>query len=190
MNKNEFVIVTKQIKKIELNSVGLISLKKSAVCTVYFIGKDISIKVKEKDLQVIDIYKTGKGFDRKICNICHILKPMECFGNNQTDAKGNFTTRPSCKDCRKNIDGVSLLKDEKTKMDAMKPQKGSIFICPVCEKRSIVGVTANLVRDHNHNTGKARDWLCDSCNTGLGRFKDDREVFKKIIEYLEKFDNN
>lgn len=30
-------------------------------------------------------------------------------------------------------------------MDKIAPPKGSIFTCPICEKRSIVGVTANLV---------------------------------------------
>ncbi len=65
-----------------------------------------------------------------------------------------------------------------------KPEK--YFECPICGKGSIPGITANLVIDHDHETGKARDWLCDSCNTGLGRFKDKIELLEIAIEYLKK----
>ena len=72
-------------------------------------------------------------------------------------------------------------------MDMIKPPKHSIFICPICEKRTIVNITANLVRDHDHQTGMGRDWICDSCNTGLGRFKDNIKFFERIIQYLKRF---
>jgi len=51
---------------------------------------------------------------------------------------------------------------------------------------TIVGITANLVRDHDHETGKGREWICDSCNTGLGRFKDDTKFLERVIEYLKR----
>jgi len=54
---------------------------------------------------------------------------------------------------------------------------------------SIVGVTANLVKDHDHTTGMAREWICDSCNTGLGRFKDNLKLLEKVIVYLKKYTN-
>ena len=82
---------------------------------------------------------------------------------------------------------MPLRKEEKKNIDAKAPKRHSIFTCPICEKTTIVGVTANLVRDHDHTTGIAREWICDSCNTGLGRFHDDVKFFRKIIEYLEKF---
>jgi len=134
------------------------------------------------------VSKTGKPHQFKICNVCHVLKEdLVDFEINQTDAKGRKTTRPSCRDCRKQIDGVALKGAEKKKLDAIRPQH--FFICPICEKGSIPGVTANLVRDHDHDTGKARDWLCDSCNTGLGRFKDNIEFIEKAISYLRKHSN-
>jgi RNase P subunit RPR2 len=58
------------------------------------------------------------------------------------------------------------------KMNYIIPKK--FFICPICKKSSIPYVTAKLVIDHNHNTGNAREWICDSCNTGLGRFAKNR----------------
>ena len=70
-------------------------------------------------------------------------------------------------------------------------QKTKPFLsCPVCEKRSIVAVTANIVADHDHDTGMAREWICDSCNTGLGRFKDDITILEVAIEYLKRFEND
>ena len=51
----------------------------------------------------------------------------------------------------------------------------------------MVRVTANLVRDHDNITGKGREWICDSYNTGLGRFKDDIKLLQKAIDYLKKY---
>ena len=76
---------------------------------------------------------------------------------------------------------------EKKKIDKLKPEKGSVFECPICMKRTIVGITANLVRDHDHQTGKGREWICNSCNTGLGRFKDNIQFLESVINYLKKY---
>jgi len=43
-----------------------------------------------------------------------------------------------------------------------------------------------MVLEHDHRTGKPGGWICDSCNTGLGRFKDDVELLKSAIEFLKK----
>ncbi|WP_121020454.1 Hpy99I family type II restriction endonuclease [Helicobacter vulpis] len=187
MQNNSFVIATKPLGHVLKNSVGVIRALNGECAFMLFIGIDEILQVSLEDLETIDIWKTGKGFSVKICNICHILKNTEDFEINQTDAKGNKTTRPSCKECRKNIDGVKLLPIEKAKMDAKAPPKGSVFVCPICDKRSIVGVTAQLVRDHDHKTGMGREWICDSCNTGLGRFKDNPKFLEKVIEYLKRY---
>lgn len=189
LKNSDFVIANKVIDNIPQNAVGVINAINGEYAMVLFIGLNEIKRVCFSDLEPLDIYKTGKGFKYKICNICHILKSTDDFEINQTDAKGRKTTRPSCRECRKQIDGIKLSVNEKKRMNRIAPKKGSIFTCPICEKRSIVGVTANLVRDHNHETGEGREWICDSCNTGLGRFKDNPKFLEKVIEYLKKYEN-
>lgn len=56
---------------------------------------------------------------------------------------------------------------------------------------AICGITFNSISkerlgiDHCHVTGKIRGILCDSCNIGLGKFKDDIDFLAKAIIYLK-----
>ncbi len=183
----DIVINNIPLDDLVVNSVGIIKALNGKCAMVLFVGLNKIMRVELKKLNPINTDQTGKGYSVKICNICHVLKPTDEFDVNQTDAKGRKTTRPSCKDCRKNIDGANLLASEKKRMDKLKPEVRSVFECPICLKTTIVGVTANLVRDHDHDTGKGREWICDSCNTGLGRFKDDDMFLQRVIDYLRKY---
>ncbi len=57
--------------------------------------------------------------------------------------------------------------------------------CGVCET-SDFGKRGRFI-DHDHETGKVRDILCGTCNTGLGMFKDRLELLRKAVAYLERF---
>jgi len=186
---NDFVILTKKYKNLDKNSVGFVENVTSSKAKVFFIGKNVEINIDLSKIEFLDVTQTGKPHKYKICNVCHILKEdYKDFDINQTDALGRKTTRPTCTECRKAIDGIALKLSEKKRMNEIKPEK--FFICPICKKSSIPYVTANLVIDHDHDTGNAREWICDSCNTGLGRFKDNVELMLKAIEYLKKYKNN
>lgn len=181
-----YVVAIKDINNIKERSVGLVKTISGNKVTVFFVGANKTIEADKENLAFLDIKKTGKPYKKKICNVCHLLKDdVKEFDINQTDAKGRKTTRPSCRVCRIAIDGKHLTPSESKRLNAIKPN--GIFTCPICGKRSIVGVTANLVKDHNHNTGKGREWVCDSCNTGLGRFKDNIKLLEKVITYLKKY---
>lgn len=191
---NDFVINTKQVEDIVPMSVGVVRSVYKDTAEVFFIGKSKLISINKLDLIVIDIYKTGKEqgtftppFKYKICNICHVLKNQaQEFEYNQNDKQGRPTTRPSCRDCRVNINGKKMPKSEKDRMNSIKPKDYELFECPICHKVTIPDVTANIVIDHDHRTGLAREWICDSCNTGIGRFQDSPEMLGKIAEYITK----
>jgi len=51
-----------------------------------------------------------------------------------------------------------------------------------CELCLESGIT---VFDHCHNEGHFRGWICDRCNRVLGCVKDDTELLKAMIKYLE-----
>ncbi len=190
MKVNDFITLTEDIDNVRKNSIGVIEeIIGNDNYKVFFIGLRQEIVLEGHFIKFLDIKQTGKPYEYKVCNVCHILKKdYEDFEINQTDAQGRKTTRPSCRDCRVGIDGVKLLSSEKKRMNLVKPQK--FFVCPICEKGSIPDVTANVVIDHNHDNGKARDWLCDSCNTGLGRFKDNISLLEKAIRYLQQYNQN
>lgn len=42
----------------------------------------------------------------------------------------------------------------------------------------------NFDVDHNHKTGKVRGLLCRRCNSGLGLFGENTDIFEKAIDYL------
>ncbi len=58
--------------------------------------------------------------------------------------------------------------------------------CAICGiKQSELAYPLNV--DHCHTTGKVRGLLCQSCNLGIGRMKDNISVLKSAIAYLDKY---
>lgn len=195
---NDFVINIDSLGDIVPMSVGVVKSTCGNNAVVFFIGKARQMGVSTEYLRVIDIYKTGKEeasftppFKYKICNKCHILKiQSRDFDYNQNDKYGRPTTRPSCKACRVDIDGVNMPKSERERMNRIKPKPYELFECPICHKVTIPDVTTNIVIDHDHRTGKARAWICDSCNTGIGRFQDSPEMLEQIAAYIKKHNSD
>ena len=48
------------------------------------------------------------------------------------------------------------------------------------------GKGGRLVCDHDHITNEYRGWLCEACNTGIGKLGDDIEGLKRALAYLER----
>jgi len=55
--------------------------------------------------------------------------------------------------------------------------------CKICG-REVSGKSAHA--DHDHATGRLRDELCDTCNRGLGNFKDNPALLRAAAEYIER----
>lgn len=67
--------------------------------------------------------------------------------------------------------------------------------CAVCREDIYYNVwgdrkdkTFSLHVDHNHETGKSRGLLCQSCNIGIGKLLDDRQVVLAAFSYLSFYD--
>lgn len=170
------------------DAVGKIEIISNNFAFIWLIGFDQTWKIPINEIKSVDVIKTGDKFSHKICNICHCWLPVEKFVKNQNNIHG-VVRRPTCRGCRTDIDKRAPKTRQAKQAEKNRPKKGTSFKCPICQKRSIVGVTAKIVADHNHHTGNIRDFICDSCNTGLGRFKNGEDYLKNAIAYLEERDN-
>ena len=79
----------------------------------------------------------------------------------------------------------------------LKAQGGTCMICnkgghirKKGSRKGKAGTPIPLSVDHNHETGQVRGLLCLNCNTGIGHFKDDADLIKKALEYLEETNGN
>ena len=43
-----------------------------------------------------------------------------------------------------------------------------------------------VVFDHCHKSEKFRGWICDNCNTTLGRCKDNPAILRELADYIER----
>lgn len=51
--------------------------------------------------------------------------------------------------------------------------------CAICRD-----TPEKLFVDHCHDTGQVRGLLCNRCNLGLGKFRDDPALLEAALEYL------
>ena len=65
----------------------------------------------------------------------------------------------------------------------LESQNNSCYTCGVHINDS---GAKGLCIDHCHETNKVRGLLCSPCNTALGLLKEDIEVMKKLIGYVER----
>lgn len=201
MRENDWVCAVKgrgrplenpdRIRHFDRNAVGMIKeICQSGGDAVVFL---VSAKYKGAwiiplaELQAVTVNETGDRHQFKICNTCHCLLPIDSFARNQNNVHG-IVRRPACMQCRTDIDKRAAKSRQAKRMEANRPKKGDLFECPICNRLSIAGVTAKIVADHNHHTGNIRDYICDSCNTGLGRFKNGKNYLYNAIRYLEERD--
>ena len=114
--------------------------------------------------------------DIKKCRRCRETKDIERFAINRKFISGGIARRAYCIDCEKKripIIGAKFY-----------PKKPKELICPLCDDE--VNGNHNIVLEHNNKTGKIRGFTCDNCNTGMGRARDDPQILRKWIEWIEK----
>jgi hypothetical protein len=61
-------------------------------------------------------------------------------------------------------------------------------MCAICgtDQPSGDGRIAQWNIDHDHSTGKVRGILCSQCNIGIGQLRDDPDLLRRAIAYLER----
>ena len=127
-------------------------------------------------------YPYERGNER-ICFRCGKWKPLEAFYKRK-----NGRPRVPCIECymhdarrnrRKRIYAVT----PEQFMDMLKAQHNACAIC--CEVFRDIKTTHI---DHDHITGVVRGLLCDHCNLGIGHFRNNSDVLRNAIAYLEATD--
>ena len=135
----------------------------------------------------------------KICTDCGEEKQLSEFHKDRS-IKGGYKAK--CKKCYRKAQKVwedcNRDKRRKYRLKAeygisiehynmlLSSQKGQCAICGI----AVCPTGKRLAVDHCHTTNKVRGLLCQSCNTGLGKFKDNISNLEKAIKYLKNKDNS
>lgn len=129
----------------------------------------------------------------KICKQCGWKASLDFF---QKDVSKKDGVRPECKKCtadnrkkrysaetnRKNNMEKNFGKGVLDTYQRLFNKQGGV--CAIC-KSPENGRYKHLSVDHCHNTEKIRGLLCNNCNRGIGLLKDNPELLKNAIDYLE-----
>lgn len=126
-----------------------------------------------------------------LCSKCGERKCVTRFGKNKSRSNG---LQAYCKPCRRAHDKARLgvtkrygLTREQL-MDMLEKQNHRCRICGVhADDAPTVGAHRSwigLVVDHCHTTGRVRGLLCQHCNLGLGKFRDDPTIVRAALDYL------
>lgn len=152
-------------------------------------------------------WKAPEGM--KKCPKCDSIKALDDFGNNRTTHDGK---QQYCKPCSVASVTASRHKDPTSHRASSKAWReknierhadnnarwkygiehgtyDQMFssqngVCAICGDAH--ETERRLHVDHCHTTNKVRGLLCNSCNNGLGRFKDDPVKLRAAADYVEK----
>lgn len=148
----------------------------------------------------------------KQCTNCNRFLGGDRFSSKKHICKNRITTYYKRSKCRECVNSENL-KRYHTKTSTQKAHKEAAYRymikryglsleeyeqmiiiqdkkCYICkqEARQDKHGHSRLNIDHCHKTGSIRKLLCHNCNTAIGHAKEDKEVLKKMIEYLEEHD--
>lgn len=120
----------------------------------------------------------------RTCTKCNEEKPEYNF---PLRSPGSNERRNQCNDCRKvQSRYLSNLKRNYGKLNQL------TSVCEICQStyddlKNIPNYKGSpFVYDHDHSNGKLRGVLCQNCNTGIDRFRDDPECLRRAAEYLSR----
>ena len=97
---NKFVAAKKGVVApgdimVEKNDIGVIKSEAKNYASIFFIRIWKQVDLDKKDFEIINVKKTGDGFPKKICNVCHKFKKTTEFAKNQNAKNNRSVRRPS-----------------------------------------------------------------------------------------------
>ncbi|MXY46853.1 MAG: endonuclease [Chloroflexi bacterium] len=169
------------------NAIAYLDGRRRTHSLVFVVGKRRLYWVRNEDVHSFDPTQTGDQYDNKICLNCDLLKAVDGFSINQTRSDGTKVRRPRCIECFSVDSGKTMsARVRREYLEEHGPAEGDLWQCPICRKYSIAYVNVKIVVDHDQETGMPRGIICDSCNTGLGRFKNGENLLDDAMEYLRR----
>lgn len=133
------------------------------------------------------------------CKVCGLIatdeQTLELFKKNKTAKYGRA---PLCKECdNKRNQSIKAQNPEKwlrQKRETYYRSKYNMELsykekrvdeglnCEICDEPLLS--VKHTATDHSHTRGHFRGFLCNKCNTGLGKFNDNLELLDKAMKYL------
>tara|TARA_B100000035_G_scaffold306328_1_gene308260 strand:- start:26 stop:439 length:414 start_codon:yes stop_codon:yes gene_type:complete len=120
----------------------------------------------------------------KICTKCGIKKRYDDFAVNQYGKNNRILRRPVCIKCYAKKKGIPPKKRKEYEALNPRPEIGTMFHCPVCDKTKEHKFNNDICLDHNHETGEIRGYLCGSCNASIGKFHEDPETMERAAKWV------
>ena len=125
------------------------------------------------------------------CVYCQEYKPLSDF---PPHSRYKLGVDNRCRVCiNKNSVLIRKLKKEAPPAPERTPAPAQVLSeaperCECCGKipkiDSKTGKTQSLRLDHDHSTEKFRGWICDRCNSGIGKLGDNTDGIVKALNYL------
>lgn len=121
------------------------------------------------------VQKSGrhKGKLTSWCKKCCSKQSAERYKNNIEKCREEHINWAN-----KNKDKVAFTKAKSAYGITKEEYDSLIRKCQIC------GSEKNLVIDHSHQSGRIRGMLCNSCNKGLGFFRDNPALLERASDYV------
>ncbi len=144
--------------------------------------------VKRREQRTPRMQVVGEDNLRPCSGGCGRRLPSSAFHKNRARPDG---LNHSCRGCWARYQAERTLMRKfgityKTFKNMLEAQGGGCAICGEQVGMIRAGKPLRLSVDHCHGTGAVRGILCNSCNNGIGRFRDDPELLRRAATYLEE----
>lgn len=122
---------------------------------------------------------------KKSCFKCKLKLPLENFKRYSSGRYHSYCNSCSDIEFKKWFSVNKFQKYGISKKDYKEMRKKQNQRCFICNEKC-----KELVIDHCHKTGEIRKLLCRRCNSSLGFIKENVNILRNMISYLEKYNAN